>query len=302
MKKQNYFSHDSNARNDEKVIRLRMRHGMAGVGVFWCLNERLRDEEDYKCSCDYEGLAFDFRCDAELVKSVVEDFGLYVVENGKFYSKRLCESMGIKDEASRAMSEAGRRGAQKRWGNDSNVIATLSNNDSHPIAYPIVSDSKESKVNKSKEGRNEAHVRAREDDFSFGLETENADIMFTRLQTLGFTEENAKEFYRMSNYGEASSPAWGLLEMVEAKNISQECAVEALRDDVRAGNIHCPTRLKMEVCEALLPLLTPAERRMVDAYMVDQPHVKTISDAIKESKKSSIKFPAKFILSKINQK
>ena len=33
----NYFSHDSNARNDEKVIRLRMKHGAAGYGVYFML-------------------------------------------------------------------------------------------------------------------------------------------------------------------------------------------------------------------------------------------------------------------------
>ena len=31
----NYFSHDSNARNDERIIRLRMKYGAAGYGVFF---------------------------------------------------------------------------------------------------------------------------------------------------------------------------------------------------------------------------------------------------------------------------
>lgn len=294
-----YFSHDIDARNDLKMIRLRKRHGLAGIGAFWCICERLCAADDYRIGTDYEGIALELDCDESLIKSVVEDFGLFIVDGGQFWSRSMCKRMAIKDEKAKALSEAGKRGAQKRWGNNGEAMATLIAPNS-PLIAPNSNKIKENKI--KEEGRNEAHVRAREDDFSFGFETESADAMFTRLQTLGFTEENAKEFYRMSNYGEPSSPAWGLLEMVEAKNISQECAVEALRDDVRAGNIHCPTRLKMEVCEALLPLLTPAERRMVDAYMIDQPHVKTISDAIKESKKSSIKFPAKFILSKINQK
>ena len=101
QRKTNYFPHDSNARNDEKLIRLRMRHGAAGYGVYFMLIERLREESDYTSVKDYNVIAFDFRVDAALVKSVVEDFGLFVLaENGKyFYSESLLNRMQEKDAA-----------------------------------------------------------------------------------------------------------------------------------------------------------------------------------------------------------
>ena len=39
IKTTNYFSHDSNARNDERILLLRMKHGAAGYGVYFMLLE-----------------------------------------------------------------------------------------------------------------------------------------------------------------------------------------------------------------------------------------------------------------------
>ena len=84
-----YFPHDSNARNSDKLIRLRMRHKAAGYGVYFMILERLREEPEYTSVKDYNMIAFDLREDTSLIKSVVEDFGLFVfTDDGKyFYSK-----------------------------------------------------------------------------------------------------------------------------------------------------------------------------------------------------------------------
>ncbi|MDR1556812.1 MAG: DUF4373 domain-containing protein [Tannerellaceae bacterium] len=86
-----YFSHDSNARNDNKMVAVRMKHGVAGYGVYFMLIEKLRESADYKCVKDYNIIAFDLRVDASIVKSIVEDFGLFAfTENGEcFYSESL---------------------------------------------------------------------------------------------------------------------------------------------------------------------------------------------------------------------
>ena len=107
-----YFSHDSNARNSDKLIRLRMRHKAAGYGVYFMILERLREEPDYMSVKDYNMIAFDLRVDASLVKSVVEDFGLFVVtpDGNYFYSESFNERMAVKDEKSRKLLKA-REGA-----------------------------------------------------------------------------------------------------------------------------------------------------------------------------------------------
>lgn len=115
-----YFSHDSNARNDDKLIRLRMKHGAAGYGVYFMILERLREETDYVSVKDYNIIAFDFRVDAALVKSVVEDFGLFVfTDDGKgFYSESFLKRMEIKDAVRNKRKDA----AAARWSKTSDNI------------------------------------------------------------------------------------------------------------------------------------------------------------------------------------
>ena len=80
------FAHDSNARNSEKIIRLRLAHGAAGYGVYFMLLERLRDTPDYQAAIDYEVLAYDLRETPELIRSVIEDFGLFIISaDGKLF-------------------------------------------------------------------------------------------------------------------------------------------------------------------------------------------------------------------------
>lgn len=111
-----FFPHDSNARNDERIIRLRMKHKSAGYGIYFMILERMRSNENYMCVKDYNIIAFDLREDAALIKSVVEDFGLFVFTNdGKyFYSESFLQRMEIKDEVAKKRAEAGRISASKK--------------------------------------------------------------------------------------------------------------------------------------------------------------------------------------------
>jgi len=113
MKKTSYFSHDSNARNDEKILAVRMKYGAEGYGIYFMILERLRDSDGYMSIKDYNMLAFDFRVSAEKVKSIVEDFGLFVfTEDSKhFYSESFLQRMKLKDEKSLKARES----ANQRW-------------------------------------------------------------------------------------------------------------------------------------------------------------------------------------------
>ena len=86
----NYFSHDSNARNSDKIIPLRAQMGAEGYGIYFMILERLREEPTYMSVKDYNMLAFDLRVDSAKIKAVVENFGLFVfTDDGKyFYSER----------------------------------------------------------------------------------------------------------------------------------------------------------------------------------------------------------------------
>ena len=112
-----YFSHAQNARNTPGMLNIRMKYGAEGYGIYFMILERLREDENYMSVTDYNVIAFDLRVDASKVKAIVNDFGLFVfTEDGKyFYSEILNENMEIKDDIKKKRSEAGKKGAKKRW-------------------------------------------------------------------------------------------------------------------------------------------------------------------------------------------
>lgn len=123
MKDAFYFYHDCNARRDEKLLALRMRHGWEGYGLFWAILELLSEANDYLSCRDYNIVAYALHTSSALVKSIVEDFGLFTfTDDGKrFYSERLSkelteqktiqiEDIKITLSLSEKRSEAGRKG------------------------------------------------------------------------------------------------------------------------------------------------------------------------------------------------
>ncbi|MDE6535431.1 MAG: DUF4373 domain-containing protein [Muribaculaceae bacterium] len=74
------FRHSTNERNKSNVLKLRMKYGAAGYGVYMMLLERLADEPRLCAELDYDVLAFDFHESAELIRHVVEDFDLFIID------------------------------------------------------------------------------------------------------------------------------------------------------------------------------------------------------------------------------
>ena len=132
-----------------------MRHKSAGYGVFFMILERLREEPEYMSIKDYNMIAFDLREDALLVKSVIEDFGLFVfTEDGKyFYSESFKRRMGIKDDKSKKRSEAGKKGMINRWGNN-NVITNDISSDNNVITNDTKTITSKVKERKEKKKNN----------------------------------------------------------------------------------------------------------------------------------------------------
>ena len=117
-----YFPHDSNARNDERLVKVRMQHGPAGYGVYFMLVERLREDQEYMSVVDYNLIAYDLRIDASLAKSIIRDFGLFAftvdTERGEcFYSESLRQRMARKDEITAKRKAASALGVSVRQEN-----------------------------------------------------------------------------------------------------------------------------------------------------------------------------------------
>lgn len=128
-----YFPHDSNARNDERLVNVRMKHGPAGYGVYFMLVERLREDPEYMSVVDYNLIAFDLRIDASLAKSIIRDFGLFAftvdpVRGECFYSESLRQRMARKDEITAKRKAASALGVSVRQENrEKTKTAEISN-------------------------------------------------------------------------------------------------------------------------------------------------------------------------------
>ena len=90
-----YFSHDSNARNDQRIMKIRMKYGMEGYGIYFGIIEILREQEDYTLTFDdLESISFDLRVDIEKIEEIVSNYNLFVIEGmSSFYSKSLTRRM-----------------------------------------------------------------------------------------------------------------------------------------------------------------------------------------------------------------
>jgi len=142
--KKTYLQHQSNSFTDIKVIKMRSKLGIESYGIFWALLELLFNEENKLCIDDYSVLAFSLQCDPDKLKSVIEDFDLFVIEDGCFYSKRLNEHIDTINNKSIKAKES----ASKRW-NNANAKRTHSDSNASRVEY---SKEDKSKVKKNKKG------------------------------------------------------------------------------------------------------------------------------------------------------
>lgn len=120
MKETFYFSHDFNARNDEKIKRLLMRHGVTGYGIYWAIIEDLyMNANALRTEC--ERIAYELRVDSKVVESVIFDFDLFVFDDENFGSLSVQRRLDERFEKSAKARES----ANKRW-NNANALQTQS--------------------------------------------------------------------------------------------------------------------------------------------------------------------------------
>lgn len=110
-----YFSHDANAQDDPKLMLLIEQLGMEGIGIYWCLIEKLRAEKDYSLPLSVlPSFARRWQTSVEKTQTVVKNYNLFKIVKEKFFSVRLKNSMVEKSERAKAS-------ISYRW-NNTNVI------------------------------------------------------------------------------------------------------------------------------------------------------------------------------------
>ena len=144
-----YFSHDTNARNDVKILMLRQKFGWEGYGLFWALIEAMAESSEYQLdNTVITALSFSYNTDYNTLNSVIEyccEIGLFKNENGIFWSNSLKNRMALKVVKFEQKSRAGKKGMAKRWGKNNTVIT-----DDNTV---ITDDNNKRKVNESKINR-----------------------------------------------------------------------------------------------------------------------------------------------------
>lgn len=137
-----YFTHDFNAQNDEKVESMIFRLGWESYGLFWALIEKLAQDPNHRLKKEYDRISNVLRTTENLIKRIVEDFGLFVVDLEFFYSERLIRHFEKREEKSQKAKDS----IKKRWDKNTNVIRTY--NECNTIKER---KGKENKVNEIKE-------------------------------------------------------------------------------------------------------------------------------------------------------
>ena len=156
-----YFSHDSNAITDTKILNMRADYGLEGYGLYWAIIEMMRNEEDYKLILNkntYRAIKTLTNTTIDIEKFIndcLEDYELFEQDDEKFYSNSLLRRMQEKEKK----SVIAREKAEKRWNNNATALQQQCSSNANKV--------NKSKVNKSKINENKVNKKEQEEKIHF---------------------------------------------------------------------------------------------------------------------------------------
>jgi hypothetical protein len=163
--KQEFFSHDLHGRNDGKLQRVLMKHGLKGIGAFWCIVEMLYENEGVLMRTECERIAFELRVDCDFILSMINDFELFQNDGDVFYSKSVLNRL----ETINAKRDKAKKSAEIRWGY-ANALRTQSDGNA-------VKESKEKKsIDIEKETKTRFVKPNRDDVRKYMIELDMSDL------------------------------------------------------------------------------------------------------------------------------
>ena len=156
MKKDQYIPHEVSMRNTTEVMNLIENEGMAGYGIYWALLEYLRTQDDYVGDLRVlKSLARQLKTKLAKIESVLNGYGLFIVTDYTFRSRKLESAMKPLEDKRKAMSKqnVGKTEANRKQ-NEVKPEAEHNQVPCNPLktnTEMVLSKVKESKVKKSKE-------------------------------------------------------------------------------------------------------------------------------------------------------
>jgi hypothetical protein len=185
-----YFSHDSNALTDTKILNMRADYGMEGYGLYWAIVEMLRNEEEYKLNLnektykainlltntkiDVGKFTLDCIINYELFQSdlpIDEDAKLILDDKNKhcFWSNSLLRRMQEKDRK----SEMAREKANARWNRNATAMQQQCSSNANKV--------KKSKEKKSKINENKINIKEQEEKIHFADFVSMTNVEYEKL-------------------------------------------------------------------------------------------------------------------------
>ncbi len=161
-----YFSHDSNAHDDEKILCLITDHGFEGYGIYWLLLELMFETPTTKLHHELiRGLSHRYKIDISKLSQVINtsvSLGLFESDKKTFWSNSLRSRKAIWIEKREKQSIGGKAAMQRRWASKKrkpfesisspkpNSYEGLENEGSDKLLISPYNKVKESKVKESK--------------------------------------------------------------------------------------------------------------------------------------------------------
>jgi hypothetical protein len=116
-----YFSHDSNAIIDPKILDMRADYGLEGYGLYWVIIEMLRNQVNYKLEYSKSTTrAIKTLSNASIdvqnfIKDCIEEYSLFKVDQTYFYSESLIRRMDYWADTRQKRTDAAKKAAKARW-------------------------------------------------------------------------------------------------------------------------------------------------------------------------------------------
>ena len=183
-----YFTHDYNSRQDEKIRQLIRQYGLLGYGIFWAIVEDLYNNAN-ALRTDYKGIAYDLHSDEITIKSIINDFGLFIIDDGNFGSLSIERRLNERLEK----SKKARYSANCRWNkvkDDANAMQTQCEGNAR----------KESKGNKGNKVESSSNNAPAQDFEKIGLEVRKSYQDLPEEFTSRYSENFYKSWLSINNY------------------------------------------------------------------------------------------------------
>lgn len=107
-----YFRHDINASEDDKILDLLERGGYEQLGYYWRLVEYLYNRGGKVSKSRLSGVAWSLHMKVDTLSEVICNYGLFEEDEEYIYSRRIVDTLEEYEAVGKRMAEIGRSGGQ----------------------------------------------------------------------------------------------------------------------------------------------------------------------------------------------